>query len=743
MNIFSILRAPAAIGRRTLAICHITGIILLTCILAANGQSLPQSFSLVTVTAGLRNPTTMATTADGRIWIAEQGGTLRIVKNSTLLPTPFVSLSVDASGERGLIGLAVDPAFPVNGYVYLYYTVPAANGMAPHNRVSRFTAAGDVAVAGSETVLLDLDPLSSATNHNGGAMAFGPDGKLYIGVGENANAPNAQSLTNHLGKVLRINADGSIPADNPFATGSDARRRIWAYGLRNPYTLTFQPGSGRLLVNDVGQDSWEEINDATTGGQNFGWPLAEGSTSTSGLANPVFAYPHGSGDGKGCAITGGAFYDPDNGTYPATMTGKYFYQDLCNNWINYIDLSAGAAVRSAFATGMPASGLGLTLGTDGVLYSLSRGSGGSSGMLYKIIHLIPDVPEAFRMVAPVYNCQTGAIQFKTTGGNGTPVEYQAVGVTGWTTNPNQFIEAGLRADPKPMMLWARQNNVLVNYMFNLQGACNGTNQPPAFVGPFANVSLLSGQPYSMTILSSAFADPEGELLVYSSFGLPPGLSLTGNIISGSTTQLGDFPITIQATDPWGLAASGQFTLTVQQTIPMEPLRLTAPVYNCSTGSLVFQTSGGNGSPVEFFAIGVTPWTLNPMQYVEAGLRADPKPITLYARQGGRETTFLFNLQAACGQARTATPETARPFTARLYPNPVGPAVVVGIEGAQGQRIRLQLTDLSGKPIAEKQLDVTEADQRTGMDIQRQPSGMYLLRISNGRQAETLRVLKQE
>ncbi len=704
---------------------------------------MPQGFSLVTVASGLNQPTIMATSPDGRIWVAEQGGNLRIVKNGALLPTPFVSLSVDASGERGLIGVVIDPAFATNRYVYLYYTVPGSGTVAPHNRVSRFTASGDLAAAGSETVLLDLDPLSGATNHNGGAMAFGPDGKLYIGVGENANAPNAQSLNNHLGKVLRINPDGSIPADNPFPTGNDARRRIWAYGLRNPYTITFQPGTGRLFVNDVGQDSWEEINDATVGGQNFGWPVAEGATGTPGLANPVFAYPHGSGDGKGCAITGGAFYDPANGTYPATMTGKYFYQDLCNNWINYIDLSAGAAVRSAFAAGMPAGGLGLTMGTDGELYSLSRGSGSNGGRLYKIRHLIPDVPEAFRMVAPVYNCQTGAIQFKTTGGNGTPVEYQAVGITDWTTDPNQFIEAGLRADPKPMMLWARQSNLVVNYMFNLQGACNGTNQPPTFVGPLANVSLLSGQSLSLTIQNSIFSDPEGEVLVYSSYGLPPGMSLNGNVISGSTTQSGNFPITIQATDPWGLAASGQFTLTVQQTIPMEPLRLTAPVYNCSTGSLVFQTSGGNGSPIEFFAIGVTPWTLNPMQYVEAGLRADPKPVTLYARQSGMETSFTFNLPAACGQARVATGDDGKPFRTRLYPNPVGPAVVVGIEGAAGQRIRLQLTDLSGKPIAEKQLDVTEADQRTSMDMIRQPSGMYLLRVSNGRQSETLRVLKQE
>jgi glucose/arabinose dehydrogenase len=192
---------------------------------------------------------------DGRIFVCEQGGRLRVIKNGVLLPTPFLTVSVDSNGERGLLGIAFDPGFgQLNSFIYVYYTVPSTPR---HNRVSRFTANGDVAAAGSETVILELDNLTNATNHNGGAIHFGPDGKLYVAVGENATADNSQTLSNRLGKVLRINSDGSIPNDNPFFnTASGANRSIWALGLRNPFTFAFQPGTGRLFINAVGKDTW-------------------------------------------------------------------------------------------------------------------------------------------------------------------------------------------------------------------------------------------------------------------------------------------------------------------------------------------------------------------------------------------------------------------------------------------------------------------------------------------------------
>ena len=345
-------------------------------------QTFPTGFSQTLVANGLSSPTVVKFAPDGRIFVTEQGGAVRIIKNGSLLPAPFVQVSVfpPPGTERGLIGLVFDPNFTTNQYVYLYYTTPNSP---VHNRVSRFTANGDVVVPGSENILLDLDNLSGATNHNGGSMDFGPDGKLYVAVGDNATSSNAQTLTNRLGKVLRVNTDGSIPTDNPFYnTATGVNRAIWVYGLRNPYTLTFQPGTGKLFVNDVGQGAFEEINDATTGGLNFGWPTAEGPSSNTALTNPVYAYAHGSGDGVGCAITGGAFFNPPTTTYPTSFSGTYFFQDFCNNWINVLDISGSTAVRSPFATNISDKNIGLTTGPDGNLYYLSR----TAGALYKITY---------------------------------------------------------------------------------------------------------------------------------------------------------------------------------------------------------------------------------------------------------------------------------------------------------------------------------------------------------------------
>jgi len=316
-------------------------------------------------------PTAMAFAPDGRLFVCLQGGQLRVIKNGALLATPFVSLSVNSSSERGLLGIAFDPNFATNQFVYLYYTTSTAP---IHNRISRFTANGDVAVPGSETVLVDLENLS-AGNHNGGAIHFGPDGKLYAAVGENAVSANAQTLNNRLGKILRLNPNGTIPSDNPFFnTATGANRAIWALGLRNPYTFGFQPGTGRMFINDVGAGSWEEINDGIAG-SNYGWPTCEGGCAqpNPNFRNPLFQYGHGSGPTTGCAIVGAAFYNPPVNQFPASYIGKYFFADICSGWIRVFDPSTGAA--SPFATGVSGP-VDLHVGPDGCLYYLARGNGG-------------------------------------------------------------------------------------------------------------------------------------------------------------------------------------------------------------------------------------------------------------------------------------------------------------------------------------------------------------------------------
>ena len=329
--------------------------------------------------AGLANATAFAQAPDGRFFVAEQGGTLRVVKNGALLGTPFTSITVDSAGERGLIGVALHPSFANNGFVYVYST--RASGGVSHNRISRFTAAGDVAAPGSEVVILDLPNLSTATNHNGGGMHFGADGKLYVGVGDNANGAQAQNLALPFGKLLRLNEDGTFPADNPFfASQTGLGRAVWAYGLRNPFTFAFQPGSGTLHINDVGESTWEEI-DLGRAGANYGWPGSEGPDNVgAGITGPLFAYKHsdvaplGSGPGgffKGFAIAGGAFY-PATGAFPDGYRNQYYFADYVNRFVGRLDLGNGnEAYAFAILSGQPVD---LALGLDGALYVLTRSS---------------------------------------------------------------------------------------------------------------------------------------------------------------------------------------------------------------------------------------------------------------------------------------------------------------------------------------------------------------------------------
>jgi len=352
-------------GQRSLVVASF--ICLLGAAMSIKAATLPTGFTETQI-SGLSGPTAMEFAPDGRLFVCLQGGQLRVIKNGALLTTPFVTISVDSTGERGLLGVAFDPNFASNNFVYVYYTVSTSPR---HNRVSRFTAQGDVAAAGSEVVLFELDNLSTATNHNGGAIHFGPDGKLYVGVGENANGANSQTLANLLGKILRINSDGSIPSDNPFnATATGNNRAIWSLGLRNPFTFAFHPATGRLFINDVGQSTWEEINDGIAG-SNYGWPTTEGATSNPAFRSPLFSYGHGSTATTGCAIAGGTFYNPATVNFPASYVGQYFFADLCTGWIRVFDPASGTA--TGFATGINQP-VDLKVSADGSLYYLSIGS---------------------------------------------------------------------------------------------------------------------------------------------------------------------------------------------------------------------------------------------------------------------------------------------------------------------------------------------------------------------------------
>jgi len=353
------------------------------CLLA----TVPAGFIEETVATGIASPVAMQIAPDGRIFVAKQNGELRIVKDGVLLVNPFFDLDVDSAGERGLLGIAFDPNFSVNQFIYVFYTT---NTSPVHNRVSRFTANGDTVVTGSEVILMRLENLTSATNHNGGALHFGADGRLYVAVGDNALGSNSQTLTNRLGKILRINSDGTIPTDNPFfTTATGDNRSIWALGLRNPFA--FDISGNRIYINDVGQSTFEEINEGVAGA-NYGWPSAEGTSTNPAFRNPIFAYGHGGSTTQGCAITGGAFYDPVTNQFPADFNGDYFFADWCNGWIRRLDTATGSAFP--FATNLPFGTVDLKVDSQGSLYYLTQSNGSLVRISFPAGLVVPTISQS-------------------------------------------------------------------------------------------------------------------------------------------------------------------------------------------------------------------------------------------------------------------------------------------------------------------------------------------------------------
>jgi acetyl esterase len=328
--------------------------------------SLPPGFSSERVTAGLTGATAIAVADDGRVFVCEQTGALRVVKDGSLLPRPVLNVEVDSHWERGLICVTLDPRFADNGFIYVCYVTPHPY---VHHRISRFTTHGDVAISGSELVLFEGDDQaklggSEPAGHQGGAIHFGKDGKLYVALGEQTAGIPAQAMTTLQGKLLRLNPDGTIPADNPFyQTAKGKYRAIWALGLRNPFTFAVQPGTGRILINDVGQGTWEEINEGFAGA-NYGWPMSEGPTSDRRFRGPIHHYSVAS-------IAGGAFCPSgDAPGFPRPYRGKYFFMDFVRGWIKVLNPDEHKQVET-FAAGLTRP-VDLAFGPDGSLYVLLR-----------------------------------------------------------------------------------------------------------------------------------------------------------------------------------------------------------------------------------------------------------------------------------------------------------------------------------------------------------------------------------
>ena len=342
---------------------------------------------LIEVAGGFSSPVSIAHADDDRLFIVEKGGTISILQDGAKVEEPFLDIrgDVSTSGEQGLLGLAFPEDFGQTGLFYVYYTDTNGDSV-----LSRFASDGQVADRGSEQVLLtQSQPFG---NHNGGQLAFGPDGHLYLGLGDGGSGGdpqgNGQDLGTLLGKLLRVDISGeelAVPSDNPFVSTEGARPEIWAYGLRNPWRFSFDRETGDLYIADVGQNAFEEVNfqpATSTGGENYGWKIMEANDcfeprsgcDQSGLVLPVIAYPHGGQWGS--SISGGYVY---RGSSVSSLAGAYVFADYVSGRIWTASAADEWAVAPLLESGFNVS----TFGQDaaGELYVADHGG----GVIYRVV----------------------------------------------------------------------------------------------------------------------------------------------------------------------------------------------------------------------------------------------------------------------------------------------------------------------------------------------------------------------
>jgi len=318
------------------------------------------TLQLQPVLSNLNFPVALAQTPDGRVLYNERlTGNVRIVAPQwQLLSTPFCQIAVATSGEQGLLGLALDPNYAVNRFVYVYYT---ASGPL-RNRVVRYTESGGLCT--NETILLDNLPANA--NHNGGIIQFGPDGKLYVMTGDAQNQAAAQDLTSLAGKMLRINADGSDPVDNPFGANVNANaKKVFSYGHRNSFGFTFHGLTGHLWQTENGPTGNDEIN-RLVAGDNYGWPTVEGIAGNPAFHDPILAFT------PSIAPTGIIAVPANTSVYPTDYGNNLLFVDFIEGKIRRV-LLTGANLDQLGATTVVYGGgngglLSLMLGADGFIY---------------------------------------------------------------------------------------------------------------------------------------------------------------------------------------------------------------------------------------------------------------------------------------------------------------------------------------------------------------------------------------
>jgi glucose/arabinose dehydrogenase len=370
-------------------------------------DGLPGEFEQSTIASGLAAPIALTAAGDGRLFVAQRSGAIRIIKGGQLQSEPYARIEVYTPGEGGLLGLALHPDFAVNGRLFALATVSA-----DEQQILRIFPDGT-----SDPIRGGLP--TTGYVHNGGGLRVGPDDHLYFGIGDTGRPQSGPDLTTLAGKICRIRLDGSTPEDNPFRTPTGSPRAIWALGFRNPFRMCFAP-DGRLFVSDVGSQGAarrEELN-LIERGQDYGWPDVEGPSAFADLVDPILAYAD-----EGTAITGCVYYDDDH--FPARFRGDLFHLDYTRDALYHVDLDGDTVIGHTLFARDSGGGVDVIVDHDGSLVYC----GLFSGEVRRIRCTLPGKIIATNPENPVTVAATGTTPVGACGA-GTPVLLlMACGVT--------------------------------------------------------------------------------------------------------------------------------------------------------------------------------------------------------------------------------------------------------------------------------------------------------------------------
>lgn len=637
--------------------------LIVSCLLGLAGlaSALDPGFVVQTAITPVSQPTCIAFSPSGLTYLGLKGGPIRVFNGSTLVTT-FATISCSTESERGVLGLAFDPNFNTNHFVYVYYTTNSGSfnpPATPKNRVSRFTELNNHVMPGSETIIIDNIP-SDAGNHNAGCIRFGIDGKLYIATGDGGqNHDNSQDLNSLAGKILRLNPDGTIPGDNPFVGQPNTRTEVFLYGLRNPFRFSVRPGTNTLYVADVGQDTWEEVNVSLPGG-NYGWPIHEGVTGLAGFVDPVHQYNH---NGSGAAITGGCFVGAQ---WPTSWQNRYIYGDSVLDSVRWLEMTANDTVSGSGTVGSYPSPVDFALGPDGALYMVCF-----DGKVRRIVYR----PTLTGMTAPASvvggSNGSGSVTINVV----APLAGTAVGLTssnptvlsvpasanvasGNTTGNFSFATAGVQAD----------TNVTIT------ASLNGTTQQKTVTVQFAPY-LVSGLTLTPdTVISSQ--------------------NSVGKVTLSRAAGLGGQNVTV-------LTNSGSVTITSPVTVPQGSTTMSFPIATSPTNTtLLVNIQAAIGSSKRNATLTLQPC---PVQSITFGPNPVPGGIDSVgtvrlraaAPNGGAEVTLLDFSNYVSVPASVTVPQGQNVAQFTVTTQPVGAdtnVVVTASYGGGTRKATLTLTN---------------------------------------------------